>query len=158
MSTYGKTVLPKAQAMYLGDWPWFLFPVMPPIPYLSGSPLTYIQNYRPSPISTSTCEQRYYFWVRERGTWISSFNSRDKVLALERGTVVESTSYLGNTVWSGVGTSTVKVVALTDTGVRCKHLAPDWSRQGIPVDRAWRRMSQTPWRGEEWALREGCPV
>lgn len=35
--------------MYLGTVLDSSFPVMPPIPYLSGSPLTYIQNYRPSP-------------------------------------------------------------------------------------------------------------
>lgn len=49
MSTYGKSVLPIAQAMYLGTVLDSSLPVMPPILYLSVSPFTYIQNYSLSP-------------------------------------------------------------------------------------------------------------
>lgn len=60
-------------------------------------------------------------------------------------------------MWSGVGTSTVKVAALTDTGVRCKHLAPDWSRQGIPVDRAWGGWVRLHDEGRGMGLERGVP-
>lgn len=60
---------------------WLSLYLYPKLQSFSPSPLLLPLCIQPLPLSrvtglSPTCGQQYHFWVRERGTWTSSYNSR----------------------------------------------------------------------------------